>query len=365
MNQDQIINLIDRIGLAYKFGARQVQWHQIRFLGIDSEHSLNLGFSNPKQTFIADFVFKADTKEANIENCNEFVKRFGGESRTQKTPFVRLEIPFIKENDLVRAILAYWSMSMTRSNHRERTNPDWTKDELILALELFFREPSARGSATHPGCIELSKILNALQIHDYNGHGGTFRNPNGVGMKLSNFLRYDPNYHGKGLQRGSKLEEEVWNTYAGNQNRLKEVAAAIRAGQLELESTKTSVHNLVEEDEEAEEGKLLIALHKRRERNASFARKKKENVLRASGSLSCEVCGFDFQAKYGLLGQGFAECHHEVPISNLAHKGKTKMSDLRVVCANCHRMLHRGRPWPTIESLRAILSSEKPNQVLS
>ncbi|MDJ1631928.1 hypothetical protein QNN00_22945 [Bacillus velezensis] len=32
------------------------------------------------------------------------------------------------------------------------------------------------------------------------------------------------------------------------------------------------------------------------------------------------------------------------------------MSDLILVCSNCHRMLHRKRPWPTIKELRQILS---------
>ena len=90
-------------------------------------------------------------------------------------------------------------------------NPKWTRDELILALDLYFKEPSARGSKTHPDVIKLSDILNALPIHEEITPGETFRNANGVGMKLSNFLVYDPEYQGKGLERGSKLEQEVWD----------------------------------------------------------------------------------------------------------------------------------------------------------
>lgn len=46
-------------------------------------------------------------------------------------------------------------------------NPNWTKDELILALELYFREPSSIGNKTHPEIIKLSPILNSLPIHKY------------------------------------------------------------------------------------------------------------------------------------------------------------------------------------------------------
>ncbi len=78
-------------------------------------------------------------------------------------------------------------------------NPDWTRDELILALDLYFREPAARGSKTHPAVIELSELLNTLPIHGRANRHEKFRNPSGVGMKLSNFLRYDSSYTGAGL----------------------------------------------------------------------------------------------------------------------------------------------------------------------
>ena len=40
---------------------------------------------------------------------------------------------------------------------------DWTRDELILALELYFDEPKARGSKSHPPAVHaLSDTLNKL-----------------------------------------------------------------------------------------------------------------------------------------------------------------------------------------------------------
>lgn len=238
-------------------------------------------------------------------------------------------------------------------------NPDWTRDELILALELYFREPSARGNKTHPGCVELSQTLNALPIHKGKSHETTFRNHNGVGMKLSNFLKYDPLYKGKGLQSGSRLEEEVWNSFASNHEKLSEVASAIKAGIAEIKNPDGTIQEFDDSDDEAEEGNLLIVLHKRRERDSSFARKKKNHTLQSFGHLACEVCGFDFRSVFGDHGHGFAECHHDRPISKMAPGEKTKMSDLRIVCANCHRMLHRGKPWPTITELRLMIQQRQ------
>jgi 5-methylcytosine-specific restriction protein A len=233
------------------------------------------------------------------------------------------------------------------------SKPDWTRDELILALDLYFREPTARGSKAHPGVLELSNILNSLPIHEESEHEEDFRNPNGVGMKLSNFLRFDPNYQGAGLKRGSHLEEEVWNTFSADLNRLKATADAIRRTVESGEAVKGGPAD--SEEAEAPEGRVLTRIHQARERNAALIKKKKVDVLSKTGRLACEVCKFDFQQMYGEHGLGFAECHHLKPISKLMPGEKTRMSDLAIVCANCHRMLHRGSDWPSVSELKSLL----------
>lgn len=110
-----------------------------------------------------------------------------------------------------------------------RRNPTWTRDELILALDLYFRLGPSRLSASHPEIVALSEALNALPIHADRPDVARFRNPNGVYMKLCNFLRLDPTYVGVGLQRGSRADEEVWKEFAGDQQRLRAAAESIRA----------------------------------------------------------------------------------------------------------------------------------------
>jgi hypothetical protein len=107
--------------------------------------------------------------------------------------------------------------------------------------------------------------------------------------------------------------------------------------------------------EEFAEGSELRVLHRRKERNRKAVQRKKEQVLAAHGRLCCEVCDFDFQAVYGSLGEGFAECHHRVPLSELSAGHKTKLSELAIVCANCHRILHRCRRMMSIEELRVVV----------
>jgi hypothetical protein len=34
---------------------------------------------------------------------------------------------------------------------------------------------------------------------------------------------------------------------------------------------------------------------------------------------------------------------------------KTRLADLALLCANCHRMIHARRPWLTLDELRGLL----------
>ena len=113
-----------------------------------------------------------------------------------------------------------------------------------------------------------------------------------------------------------------------------------------------------DEDESSfAEGKETYLLHRARERDSRITRKAKAVRLKETGELSCEVCDFDFYKKYGTLGLGVIEAHHKVPVSQLAGDKKTKISDLALVCSNCHRMLHRQRETKSISELKKLIGS--------
>jgi 5-methylcytosine-specific restriction protein A len=236
-----------------------------------------------------------------------------------------------------------------------RRNPDWERDELILALDLYFRVPPNNASQDHPEVVGLSRLLNALPIHADRPDNVRFRNSNGVYMKLCNFLRFDPSYQGSGLRRGNKLEEAVWREFAQRPDVLSATAEAIRTGS----GTNAASAPVDESGEEAEfpEGRVLFRIHRARERSPQLVRKMKARALRELGRLFCQVCGFDFEKTYGPQGRGFIECHHTVPLSTLASQNATRLSDLALVCSNCHRMLHRRRPWLTMSQLLDLMSA--------
>jgi hypothetical protein len=104
----------------------------------------------------------------------------------------------------------------------------------------------------------------------------------------------------------------------------------------------------------AEGGRKLRA-HYVRERNRALIDAKREEVLLQKGRLECEVCQFDFAKRYRLVGENFCEVHHLKPLSDLNTEAKTRLRDLAIVCANCHRMLHRKRTVLTLARLRSLL----------
>lgn len=233
-------------------------------------------------------------------------------------------------------------------------NPKWSRDELIVTLDFYLQHNPSIPDKRSSQISELSDFLNRLQMKLGGETGNKFRNPNGVYMKLMNFRRFDPSYEGKGLERGGKDEEVVWNLYSSTPRKLGELAASIKSLVLSDDSIP-SIAIMGDDEEEGEEGQILTRTHRYKERNTQLVERKKRRVLQEKGTLACEVCGFDFSAAYGERGNGYIECHHTKPLSELKDGDTTKLNDLALVCSNCHRIIHRKKPWLSIQQLSEIL----------
>jgi|TARA_B100000315_G_C14417827_1_gene514075 5-methylcytosine-specific restriction protein A len=233
-------------------------------------------------------------------------------------------------------------------------NPNWSRDEHIVTLEFYLRYRPSIPSKESPEISELSDFLIRLQSKVGGDIPDKFRNTNGVYMKLMNFRRFDPDYEGTGLPRGNKDEGVVWNLYSSRPDELRKISNTIRS--FVASDTPIPQKDIISDDEEeGEEGQILTRTHRYRERDTKLVKRKKERFLKEHGSLFCDVCDFDFLKVYGDHGEGFIECHHTKPVSKLEVGERTKLSDLVLLCSNCHRMVHRKRPWLTVRELRELI----------
>ena len=75
---------------------------------------------------------------------------------------------------------------------------------------------------------------------------------------------------------------------------------------------------------------------------------------------SCMACGFNFQEKYGDLGDDYIVVHHTVPVSQMGNDYIVDPStDLATLCANCHAMVHRQNPPISVLELSKLLSKQE------
>lgn len=84
----------------------------------------------------------------------------------------------------------------------ERDGQDWTREEHIIAFQLYSRIPFGTIHMGNPEVIKLAALLG--------------RKVGSASLKLANFSRLDPVHHARevrGLAHGSKGEEEVWREF--------------------------------------------------------------------------------------------------------------------------------------------------------
>ncbi len=315
-------------------------------------------------------------------------------------------------------------------------NPPWNKDELILALDLYFSLSYGQMDGKHPKVKILSNLLTLM-----NENEGFTRSVNSVSLKLANFKRIDPEFAGFGMVGGGNLEEEIWDKYYNNKKELRKDAITVKESVLEKrkltfmkwlsENGKpdntpyqqrtinayasqikkdiftefsidrgTSLYEITDQKELAEVNKLLYTgkeSKRRRDLRSAFqsyvrfiqeeklqndadtmldyegessteggrrvymsSRAERNKILRKKAieihGTSCIICGFNFGKIYGSWGEGFIEVHHVVPLGSDG-KEKRRLTDARkdlvVLCANCHRMIHRKKGITlTIEGLK-------------
>ena len=126
--------------------------------------------------------------------------------------------------------------------------------------------------------------------------------------------------------------------------------------QTEVPLIRETIH-MVNDSRYAIEGGASYKIHKKIERNKKIIECKKEEFIKQHGKLFCEICGFSFEDIYGAaLKRSSIECHHINPLAENGIK-ETRLSDLILLCPNCHRVLHQHNPCLDVEKLIASMKS--------
>jgi len=95
-------------------------------------------------------------------------------------------------------------------------------------------------------------------------------------------------------------------------------------------------------DPHAFEGKEKLVLHRQFERDPKLRKLKLQEFLKEHGYLHCELCHFSFTQNYPFLEVDIIEVHHLTPLSKLKKEHATHLSDLMLLCSNCHFAIHQG-----------------------
>lgn len=230
---------------------------------------------------------------------------------------------------------------------------DWKYEEIVLACGLVEANGWKGLRAHHTPVIELSDLLRRAPLHPIALRDDNFRSPSSVQRKTFDIATQHPAYGGKPT-RGNRLDREVLFAFIEEPARMSQLAEEIRTTMTSGEVLSIPDDEIEADEISAHEGRLLIARHLRRERNPRLRRAKIEEAKASGRLVACEVCAFYFERTYGDLGSDFIEVHHVLPL-HASGPTRTRLKDLALLCSNCHRMIHRSRPWLTPEQLRERL----------
>lgn len=146
---------------------------------------------------------------------------------------------------------------------------NWSREELILAFNLYCRTSFGKIHRRNPDVIELGILIQ--------------RSASAVAWKLANFARLDPAIQSRGLSgatHGSKGELEIWNEFHSNWDELSYESEYLRA---KLQDTNLEDLLQPNEPEIFLEGKEREAIVRLRVNQRFF----RETVLSAYRNMCC------------------------------------------------------------------------------
>jgi putative restriction endonuclease len=151
----------------------------------------------------------------------------------------------------------------------------WTREELILAFNLYLKLPFGKMHKHTPEIIELANLLD--------------RTPSSIGMRLGNFASVDPYHQGRGvggLKGGMNQVKPIWDEFFNNQEELVFLSEQILA-----QKENTSIANKYQDilfDLKGLKGETVIREVKTRVNQSVF-----RQMVLTNYTTKCAITGID------------------------------------------------------------------------
>lgn len=152
----------------------------------------------------------------------------------------------------------------------------WTREELILALNLYLKLPFGKLHSTTPEIIQLASILE--------------RTPSSIAMRLSNFAAVDPFHQQRGisgLSGGRKQVEPIWDEFLHNKEDL-----LFESERLLAEKERRTLEDKYSET--FKDVRLLVGKDKLREVKTRINQNVFRQIVVANYTGKCAITGIDF-----------------------------------------------------------------------
>jgi putative restriction endonuclease len=150
----------------------------------------------------------------------------------------------------------------------------WTREELIIAFNLYCKIPFGKIHIHNPEIIALAKILG--------------RTPSAVSWKLANLASLDPSLKKRniaGASHGSKMDAEVWDDFNGDWDRLVFESEKLLAQRMGKQVEEVSEVDLVDLPKTGKERDALVKVRV----NQGFFRK----AVLAAYNFKCCITGLE------------------------------------------------------------------------
>lgn len=218
-------------------------------------------------------------------------------------------------------------------------NVSFTRDEVILALDTFYKAKEEKLSPKTASIMELSQLLRRLPIHSNSKRPENFRNSAGIYDQITHFSK-------------GYVDDGKWNVggtffevNADYKNKLIDVHAIAEAIKRNENYFSDCMYGADIEAEGFPEGALLGHLH----RVIEMKQGKKHHI--ADRCMICQVQPNEIYKPCATMLMN----HLLIPVTDTNPKENYTGECFITVCPNCHAALHRIRPWKGKKEIEDIL----------